>query len=177
MGRDVEAVAITGTIGVGKTALAAALSERLHAKGIRHALIEIDWLGEVYPPPNPDEPYSLELAFKNLKAIAPNLIEAGAEFLVIGATLTAKPELDGLRRALGEIPITVCRVQASPETIAERIRQRELGYLLDDFLNRTDALAQEIEEAGIDDFVVTNDNRSIAEVAAELLEKLGWEWR
>jgi thymidylate kinase len=175
MGRNVKAVAITGTIGVGKTALAAALSELLHSKGIRHGLLELDWLGEVYPPPNPDDPYSLDLTFRNLKLIAPNLIEAGAEFLVIGATLTSKPELDGLREALGEIPITVCRVAASPETIAKRIRQRELGYLLDDFLNRTDALANEIEDAGIDDFVVVNDDRPIAEVAAELLEKLGWD--
>jgi adenylylsulfate kinase len=172
--RAIAAVAITGTIGVGKTAVAEALSELLHTKGMRHGLIDLDWLGQVYPPPNPDDPYSLDLAFKNLEAIAPNLIEGGAEFFVIGATLTSRQELDGLRRALGGMSVTVCLVQASRETIANRIRQRELGYLLNDFLNRTDALAQEIEAAGIHDFVVTNEG-GIAEVAAELLGKLGWE--
>lgn len=36
--------------------------EILHDGGIRHGLIEVDWLGEVYPAPDPDDPYSIAFA-------------------------------------------------------------------------------------------------------------------
>jgi adenylylsulfate kinase len=174
-GRIIPGVALTGTIGVGKTALAEALSELLHSNDIRHALIDVDWLGQVYPPPELDKPYSFDLAFKNLAAIAPNFDAAGANYFVIALTLTSQEELSQLRRALPQVSITVCRVNASPETIAQRIRRRELGSLRDDFLSRTDALAREIEQAGVQDFFVVNDHRPVSEVAEELLNRLNWE--
>jgi adenylylsulfate kinase len=170
----IEGVVITGTIGVGKTAVAEALSELMHRKDMRHALIDVDWLGQVYPPPRAKDPYDLALAFTNLTAIAPNFHAAGARYFIVAATLTSRSELDRLRSALPRVRLHVCRVTASPETIAARIRGRELGSLLDDFLTRTQSLDRHIAAARLEDFTVVNDNRPIAEIASELLEGLAW---
>lgn len=173
-GSEISGVAITGTIGAGKTALAEALSELLHAKSIRHALIDVDWLGQLYPVADPGDPHSFELAFKNLRAIAPNFVSEGARYFIIALTLTSREELEELQSAIPEVSLTVCRVEVSPGTAAERIERRELGGLKEDFLTRTDALAQQIRDAGIEDVVVINDDVPITEIAKELVERLGW---
>jgi deoxyadenosine/deoxycytidine kinase len=49
---SIPGVAITGTIGAGKTAVAEAISNLLTSKELQHALIDLDWLGQVYPPPD-----------------------------------------------------------------------------------------------------------------------------
>lgn len=167
-------VAFTGTIGAGKTTVAEALSGLLHVRGMRHALIDLDWLGQVYPPPDGNDPYSLDLALTNLGMITPNFLAAGAAYFVIAATLTSARQLDALRHALPQVSLSVCRVEASPATTGGRIRSRDRGYLRDDFLTRTDALAQQIRFAEIEDFTVSNDGRSPNDVAEEALRRLGW---
>lgn len=99
----------------------------------------------------------------------------GARYFVIALTLTSRRELEELRRALPQVSLRVCRVDASPRIIGERIRRRELGTLGDDFLSRTDALAAQIQQAGIDDLVVTNNRRPISELARELGDRLDWK--
>ena len=168
-----EAVAITGTIGAGKTSVAEALSEDLHGRGIRHGLIDLDWLGGLYPPLDPDDPYSLELSYRNLRLILPGFVEAGADRFVISATLTSIQEGEGLRGILGDVNLTICRLTASPAVIAERIRRREHGRLLEDFLARTDAVAEQIAAAGFDGLVVRNEG-SPSDAAAEIVGALGW---
>lgn len=170
---SLRGVAITGTIGAGKTATAEGLSELLHSKGMRHALIDLDWLGQVYPPPDPVSPYALDLALENLALMAPNFVAAGARYFVVAATLVSPNEVDHLRAALPHVDLNVCRVVASVGATAERIRQRELGSLGDDFLSRAGALASQIEEAKLDDFALVNDG-PVSDTARELLGKLGW---
>lgn len=69
---------VTGTIGVGKTAIAMTMSEILHDRGIRHGLLEVDWLGEVYPAPYPDDPYSMRFAMRNLARSGPTTSRSGS---------------------------------------------------------------------------------------------------
>ena len=69
---------VTGTIAAGKTSVAEAVSEQLHRFGLRHALIDFDWLGQLYPPPDLSDPYNDALAIKNLAAVWANFQAAGA---------------------------------------------------------------------------------------------------
>jgi adenylylsulfate kinase len=170
---SVPGVVITGTIGAGKTSLAEALSELLHENEMRHALIELDWLGQVYPPPRPSDPYSLDLAVDNLGLIASNFHDAGAHYFIVSATLTSTEELRRLRGALPRVHLRVCRVVAPTNVIAERIARRELGSLRSDLLTRTESLGLKIEAAKIDDFVLVNEG-PIQQAAIELLGILGW---
>src|SRR3712207_4409895 len=84
---SIPVVVLTGTIGVGKTAIAMTMSEILHDLDVRHALLEVDWLGEVYPAPFPDDPYSTRFAMRNLAAIWPNFLEVGITRAIVTMTL------------------------------------------------------------------------------------------
>ncbi len=171
---DVSGVLLTGTIGAGKTTLAEAISEHLHERGMRHALIDIDWLGQVYPPPDETDPFNDSLASSNLAAIWPNFVGAGILHAVLAATVLNGSQLETLSGAVPGCELTVVRVVASPETVAARLRARDHGRLLEDFLRRTDSVAEEIERAGLESFSVTNEGRPSPELAGEILERLGW---
>ncbi len=170
----VPTAVVTGTIGAGKTTVATTMSEILHERGVRHGLIEVDWLGEVYPAPYPDDPYSTSFAMKNLAAVWPNFLEVGISRAIVTMTLENHEELIGLKAALGMPDVTVVRLEASSEVRAARIRSRELGNLRDLFLDKTDPLAQQMRDLGIGDLVVDNDGRRPQEVAEEILGSLVW---
>src|SRR3712207_2742000 len=174
MRRVVPIAVITGTIGAGKTAIATTMSELLHERGVRHGLIEVDWLGEVYPAPYPDDPYSTSFAMKNLAAIWPNFLAVGITRAIVTMTLENHDELRALKAALPMTEVTVIRLEASSETRASRIASRELGSLRGLFLAKTDPLADQMRALGIGDAVVRNDGRRPQEVAEEILGSLGW---
>lgn len=170
----VKGVVITGTIGVGKTTLAEATSEVLHERGLRHALIEVDWLGQVYPAPEARDPYNVGLSLKNLAEIWTNYVATGITYAVVSMTLENRGQLDRLRAAMSGCQLTVVRATARPETVAERIRGREFGNLLEDFLKRTDDLARSIEEANLGDLSIGTDDHPPMDLARALLKLLGW---
>ncbi|MDQ3962843.1 MAG: hypothetical protein M3277_02870 [Actinomycetota bacterium] len=174
MNASVPVLVVTGTIGVGKTAIAMTMSEILHDRGIRHGLLEVDWLGEVFPAPYPDDPYSTRFAMKNLAAIWPHYLDVGITRAIVTMTIENQQELDDLKAALPSGEVIVVRLEASPETRAERIKRRELGTLLDHFLAKTGPLAQHMERFEIGDLVVQNDNQSPQAVANEILRRVGW---
>lgn len=174
MTRVIPVAVVTGTIGAGKTAIATTMSEVLHGRGIRHGLIEVDWLGEVYPAPWPDDPYSTGFAMKNLAAIWPNFLEVGITRAIVTMTLENHEELIELKAVLATSDVTVVRLEASSETRAARIGSRELGSLRELFLEKTNPLAQRMRELGIGDLVVHNEGRRPQEVAEEILGSLGW---
>ena len=174
MADPIQGVVITGTIGAGKTTIASVVSEVLHGQGIRHAILELDWFGELYPPPDLEDRFNLALAHRNLAAVWPNFVAAGATKAVVTATLESRAELDGLKGALGGVDLTVVRLTTSPEAIAERLRARERGRLLDDFLDRTLVLEANFQQIELEDFTVSNDGRPAWEVAEEIVELLRW---
>lgn len=167
-------MAITGTIAAGKTSLAEAVSAILHERGMRHALLDIDWLGQLYPPHDADDPFSLELAFRNLELIVPNFVNEGADHFVMALTLTSKEELDALRTATPQLDLRICMVTASSATRARRIAARDGGTLQKDFLERTDELDERIRSLRLHDLEIVNDGRALPDIAAEVLHDLGW---
>lgn len=174
MSDEVPVLLLTGTISAGKTTLAEAISKELHARSIRHALIDLDWLGQVYPTPEGHDPYGYELAIENLSTIWPTFIAAGATCAVIAGTVLDGEQLGRLRAALVDAQMTVALVTAPDEVLHERIHQRDAGALRDDFLARTSGLAREIETAQIHDLAIRTDGAAPEEVARELLYRIEW---
>jgi adenylylsulfate kinase len=174
MGAPVQIAVLTGTIGAGKTTLAESLSELLHDRGIRHALIDLDGLGQVYPCPDGHAPYGYELALRNLADIWPNFLETGVTHAVVAGTILDHEQLERLRSALPGAHVTVLLVEAPGDLVHRRIRGRTSGALLDDFLARTDDVAAEIASAAIHDEEITNDQRPPHEVAQQIIERLKW---
>ena len=167
-----RAVLITGGIGAGKTSLAVELGELLGERGMPTAVIDLDWLGWLCGGP---AEHSFEaLIAENLEAVWPNYEVAGATHFVLTRAVHGQAELEALRRAVPSDGLAIVRVAAAPELVEERLRQRDTGVELEHHLAEASPSAERAESLGAEDFNVQNDNRPVREVAAEVLERLGW---
>src|SRR5438445_12016016 len=97
-GDRVPTLLITGTVGSGKTAVAAEMGLLLDEMGLPGAIVDLDWLGWVHL--GPEFKGVDRLIAANLAAVWPNLRTAGALRLVLVRALYRRDALDGLRRAL-----------------------------------------------------------------------------
>jgi hypothetical protein len=63
---------------------------------------------------------------------------------------------------------------ASLETMQQRVRMREPGVMQDKFVKRVAHLDAVIDEARVEDFTLDNSDRSITDVAREMLVRAEW---
>lgn len=162
---------VTGTVGVGKTAVAAEMSEILSAQQVPHAFVDLDALSYSWPPQGR---FNEELAFKNLAAVWANFCQAGAERLIVAHVIESPRDLGRYREAVPGATIVVCRLTASQETREARLRAREAGMGLAWHLRRTVVLEEILQQVSLEDFRVENDGRPLDAVAREVLERAGW---
>ncbi|HEU5368609.1 MAG TPA: nucleoside-triphosphatase [Ktedonobacterales bacterium] len=83
---------VTGPPGVGKTTVAAEVSELLDQTGIAHAFVDVDSLRWCYPRPAHDR-FRIQLAMKNLAAIWANFQAAGATCLILADVVESRDVL------------------------------------------------------------------------------------
>ena len=76
---------------------------------------------------------------------------------------------EGLVRAIG-----VRRLTASIEAMERRVQLRESGILQSEYVARVAKLNAILDRAHLEDFAVVNENRSLTDVALEMLVKAGW---
>jgi hypothetical protein len=171
--QPVAVVIVSGTLGAGKTAVTDEMSVLLQEAGMPHAIIDVDHLGNAFPPP-PEDPWNERLATANVAALWCNFRDRGVRKLVLARAIRSPDHLEGYRRVIPGARVTVVRLTASPTTIRSRLGEWERGSLREWFLERSDALTAELEAAAVEDFVVSNDDRPVREVAGEILDRLGW---
>jgi gluconate kinase len=168
----VRALLLTGTVGSGKTAVAAEIGLLLEESELPSAIVDLDWLGWVHLGASFD---GVErLIAENLAAIWPNLRSAGVRRLVLVRALQRREAVDGLRWALPDAGLTVVRLLASRATVEERLRRRDTGAVLEEHLMQTLLMAESMDRAALEDFQVENDDRPVRDVAAEILHRAGW---
>jgi hypothetical protein len=68
----------------------------------------------------------------------------------------------------------VCRLTATVQVMEQRVKMRETGISQQDYVARVARLNVILDRARIEDFTVTNENRSLTDVALEMLAKAGW---
>jgi hypothetical protein len=164
---------ITGTLGSGKTVLAADIGELLADREPRTAIIDLDWLGWVSSDPHGSNTID-RLILSNLAAVWPNFEAAGAGRLVLARTVLDRGLIDGVGEAIGPVSLTVVRVTASPDTIAARLGARDTGAVLAQHLAEAAEFARVLDELGAEYFRVSNDGRPIREVSEEIVARAGW---
>lgn len=170
-----DALLVTGTVGTGKTSVAAVVGDLLAAAEVPHAVIDLDELCRGWPAP-PDDPFNAELGLRNLAAVAANYRAAGATRLVLAGVIESRHERDLHQKAVGGV-LTVCRLRADLPVLHRRLRERhrtEYSNLLEWHLNRAGELDSILDAAAVEDFTVTTTGLSVAEVADAVLH--GAEW-
>ncbi|MBH9343620.1 AAA family ATPase [Pseudomonas aeruginosa] len=170
-----QSLFLNGTVGVGKSTVAEALAGRLAGRGVAHALLDLAAIRHCWPAPA-DDPFNLALELRNLAVLAANYRAAGAQRLILAGGLERRADLARYRDALGGGRLSLCRLQASPETLAARLRIRHASdpQGLAWHLRRSAELDAILREAALDDLVVETDRIAADDVAQALLAAFGW---
>lgn len=157
-------------MGAGKTTVLGEASDLLTARGVVHAVIDLDDLAAAGLP----DDVCNELTYANLAAVWSNFARAGVTRLLLAEAVESADQLSRIRVAIPGSTVVVCRLTAAVETMQRRLRTREPGMLQHTFLARARELDEVLARARLEDFCVTNDDRPVTDVAAEVLKRAGW---
>jgi predicted subunit of tRNA(5-methylaminomethyl-2-thiouridylate) methyltransferase len=83
-----------------------------------------------------------------------------------------RAELEFCRAIVSATNTVVCRLTASVEMMEQRVRMRESRMMQQDYLARVRALNAILDRARVEDFIVNSANRSVTEIAQEMLIKV-----
>jgi hypothetical protein len=129
----------------------------------------VDALATVHAPAAPDD-----LLYRNLAAVWGNCAAAGVDTLLLAYAVDHQAALNRVKETLPGAEIIVCRLRAPLETMRQRVRLREPGFLQQQFVARVAELEMLLDRAGVEDFAIDNADRSVTEVAREMLTRAGW---
>lgn len=178
---SVEILLITGPAGVGKSILRREMGEVLAGAGVAHAAIESGEFDRVFPKPDAEAlaalaPGARDVSQLNLAALWATCRALGHTRLIIsGVMLHVEFDKRWILAAIPEARITVVRLRADEAALLARLDRREAGAgreaQIERSLRQMKRLAGEAAEGFV---VVDTDGRSPAELAREVLGKVGW---
>lgn len=158
-------------MGSGKTSVLAEASDILALRGIAHAAIDLDALGLAHLPSATGND---DVMHCNLRSVCKNYASLGVKRVLLARAMEGRSELELCRGAVSPENIVVCRLMASIETMERRVKMRESGLSRGCYVDRVAKLNSILDRAWLEDFALTSENRSLTEVAQEMLIKAGW---
>jgi adenylylsulfate kinase len=166
-----QVLALSGPVGVGKSAVLAEIHQQLSDAEVPHACVERDALACSWPSHGY---FNTDIFLENLRSVVDNFRRAGAGRLVIAGVLESMDDVEGYRAAIPGAQVIVWRLTA-PQSVREaRLRDREQGSGLEWHLHRTVELEALLSKANIEDYIIDNGDRPLEEVAHEILVRAGW---
>jgi predicted kinase len=162
---------ITGSMGSGKTTVLFEASDILASRNIPHAAIDLDALGTAHLPAGVQ---NKELMYRNLRSVWENYTQVGVKRLLLARAMENHEELECCREAAKAESVCICRLTASIQTMEGRVQSREVGVLQSSFVVRVAELNAKLDCARLEDFTLSNENRSVTDTALELLTRSGW---
>ena len=81
-----RALLVTGTVGVGKTSVAATVGDLLRQRRVSNAVVDLDELRRSWPAASGDR-FNTTVMLANLSAVADNYVGAGFTTLVLAGVL------------------------------------------------------------------------------------------
>ena len=162
---------ITGTMGAGKTAVMGEASDILAQRQIVHAAIDLDALGLAHLP---SAARNNGVMYDNLRSICRNYAALGVQRFLVARAIEDVAHLELCRDNIPAANAVVCRLTASVEEMQRRVRMRDSGISQREYVARVAKLNVILDRARLEDFAVANENRSLTDVALEMLVKAGW---
>jgi len=158
-------------MGAGKTSVLGEASDILTMRRIVHAAIDLDALGLAHLPL---ATASDGVMYRNLELFCRNYEASGVSRILLAHAMENRGQFELCRSVVSATNVVVCRLTASLEAMNQRISTRESGLLQSKYVARVAKLNAILNEARLEDFAVINENRSLTEVAQEMLTKAGW---
>ena len=168
--RGISLLLITGTMGAGKSAVMAEASDLLAMRLIEHAAIDVDALGLAYVPAAQND----DAMYANLESVCTNYAGLGVRRFLLARAVESRADLERCKVSASADSMVVCRLTAGTATLRQRVKMREPGMLQAEFVERIEVLNAILDRAGLEDFTLANEDRSITEVAREMLVRAGW---
>lgn len=172
---DVACLLITGTAGAGKSAVAKEIGELLRGVATGYAVIDLDAIARCETDPPVPGRFESALLLANLASIWPNYQRYGVRFLVLARVVVDRSELEELQACIPRSHWTVCLLSAPETLVAQRLRTRGPGTAQEFLVRVSPELAAEMAAEAIEDILVSNDGRSLTDVATEVLNE--WQAR
>lgn len=181
---------LCGAPGVGKSAVGWHVFDRCRRSGVTTAFLDLEQIGFCRPA-EPSDPDNHRVKARNLATMWRNFHDSGAKGLVVVGSVDDNETVAAYRAALPGVELTVCRLNAGPNRLRERIRRRADGSgprlagddlvgkpvaFLDRVAERSAAKARDLRKSDVGDLVVDTDDRSADEVArvVEAMVELDW---
>jgi hypothetical protein len=162
---------ITGTMGAGKTTALGEASDILTLRQIPHAAIDLDALGLSHLPSASDND---GVMYRNFQSVCTNYASLGVRRFLVARAMEDRAELELCRGVVSATNTVVCRLTASIEAMQQRVKMRESGISHQEYVARVATLNDILDRACLEDFTVSSENRSVTEVAHEMLVKAEW---
>jgi len=141
---------------------------------VSHATVVLEEIAGCWPVPPEDPVQRVTHMYRNLAELWSNYAARGAERLLLEMLAGDRSELRWLAEAVPGAAITVVRLHAPLELIEERIRRREPDDPEGELCGARWWAARMERWAASGCVVVNNGDRSVREVAAEMLRAAGW---
>jgi hypothetical protein len=169
-GLEGGAVLITGVYGSGKSSVAQEIAHLLEQRNTPYALLDLDFLGW-FDAAGEVGPTEHGVMLRNLAALVDNYSAVGVRFFVLAGAIRDGAQLDSIKAEL-PTPLRVIRLTLPLAKIEERLRSDPTTGRREDLREAAAWVAGSVG-IGIEEATVSND-RPIREVAAEILDRLGW---
>lgn len=170
---SIPTLIVTGAVGAGKTTIGGAVSDQLTDANRPHALIDMDALRSCYPRPA-DDPFNTAVGYRNLAALWANYQGVGSERVIIVDVVETPEQRADYAAAIPGAAIQIVRLTASVAELQRRLAGRERGDSLRWHQARAAELTAIMDARGIGDHVIDTDGKTIDEIAAEVLQRVGW---
>jgi predicted kinase len=168
---EVPVLFVTGSIGVGKTAVLREADSLLIRADIRHATVELEEIARCWT--KMTESSRAPFVYENLAALWSNFVAVGATRLLLSGLLERRSALHRVAQAVPGALVTVVRLHAPLDVVEQRIRGRERSSP-DAELDGARWWTRHFEREQPEDYLVESDQRPVREIAAELLRRAGW---
>jgi adenylylsulfate kinase-like enzyme len=166
----VKVLALSGSMGAGKSTILGEASELLRGADVHHAALDLDHFSQGHY----RETSADELMLRNLSSVWNNYAAAGATHLLVAKPFDTVMKRQQLAAVIPGADIVVCRLTAPLPTMQERVRRREQGSNQAFFIQHVATLERLLDANQIEDFTVDNDGRPATDVAHEVLTVATW---
>jgi broad-specificity NMP kinase len=183
-----EILWLCGPAAVGKSTVGWQVYQQVRRAGVRAAFVDLDQIGFHRPVPATD-PGNHRLKAANLAAAWRTFRSSGAVCLIAVGPLERPEDMAVYTTALPAATITLCRLHAGREVLADRVARRGRGLTPtrglagDELIGLPQARLREIADQaartvdaldGVGDLRVDTDDRPAEAIAAEILGRTGW---
>jgi len=162
---------ITGSMGAGKTSVLCEASDILALQNIVHAALDLDAFGFAHLPSGASND---AVMYRNFQSVCKNYAALGVRRFLVARAIEDRAALECCREAVSAESTIVCRLIANIGTMRRRVKRRESGVLQEQFVDRVAKLNSILDGARLEEFRVTSDDRSVTQIAHEMLLKAGW---